>query len=150
VTNPHRTLIVVAHRGGARFFEYRGHGEPWALVESVDHPEGTQNTSEIVSDQQGQSMDSHRHDRHGVSSSVDPTEHVAEKFAHTLAERLRHLRVDNDLGRVVLVAPPAFLGLLRGTLDEPTRKLVAAELAGGFAHEGFEAIRDALSEQIRL
>jgi len=150
VTNAHRTLVVVAHRGGARLFEFQGLDADWALVAEIDHPEGTAKTSELVSDRQGQVSESHGDGQHASQPRVDPTEQVADRFAHALAERLRQLRVENDVGRLVLVAPAPFLGLLRAALDDPTAKLVAAELAGGFAHEKPEAIRKALSDKIAL
>lgn len=150
MTNPHRTLIVVAHRGGARLFEYRGHDADWALVTEVDNPDGTAKTSELVSDRQGQVMESHGDGQHGAQPRVDPTEQIADRFARALADRLKGLRVDNDVGRLVLVAPPPFLGRLRTALDAPTAKLVAAELAGGYAHEKPPAIRKALADKIAL
>lgn len=146
----HRTIIVVAHRAGARLFESHGPKESWTLLEDIDHPEGAAKTGELVSDKQGQVMESARDGQHAAQPRVSPTEQIAERFAHALAERLHRYRVDNELGRLVLIAPPQFLGRLRSALEGPTAELVAAELALGLAQAKPDEIREALAEKIRL
>ncbi len=150
MTTSHHTLIVVAHRAGARFFEAHGPQADWALIADIDHPEGAAKTSELVSDRQGQVMESFRDGQHAAQPRVDPTEQIAERFAKEIADQLRQKRVDNWLGRLVLVAPPAFLGRLRGALDEPTARLVVAELDHNMAQAKPLEIRDALSELISV
>jgi protein required for attachment to host cells len=150
MTERYRTLILVAHRAGARFFESHGPKADWVLVADVDHAEGAAKTSELVTDQQGQVMESARDGQHAAQPRVSPTEQIAVRFAKQLAERLRHDRMDNRLGRVVLVAPPPFLGRLRAELDEPTARLVVAELNQNFAHAKPLEIRRALSDLISV
>jgi hypothetical protein len=49
-------------------------------------------------------------------------------FARQLAAKLQHARTENLYERLVLVAPPTFLGLLRSSLDAPTAQLIVGSL----------------------
>jgi len=53
---------------------------------------------------------------------------VVSDFSRALADKLRHARVQNQFDRLVLVAPPRFLGLLRSSLDGPTSQLVIGSI----------------------
>ncbi len=53
-----------------------------------------------------------------------PHEHDAHDFARELSGLLRAARLDNRFGRLVLVAEPGFLGMLRDALDGPTADMV--------------------------
>ena len=48
-----------------------------------------------------------------------------EQFTRRLADYLEDARAKGCYGNLVLVASPNVLGLLRGTLDRPTMKLVS-------------------------
>ena len=63
-----------------------------------------------------------------MSRSEGPHERVVADFARELAARLRQARVANTFERLVLVAPPKFLGLLRAQLDDPTSARVVGSL----------------------
>lgn len=63
--------------------------------------------------------------RPGAAPDSDSREVEAMKFAQELAGRLDKGRVDHEYDRLVLVAPPHFLGLLKGTLDGQVQKLLA-------------------------
>lgn len=124
------TWILVAHDAGARLFENHGPGKGLELIEEIDHPEGRQRDRDIVSDRPGRSFRKNSGDprRASMSSSETPHERVVSDFARALAQRLNQGRVENRCRRVVLVAPPRFLGLLRAALDGPTAQLVAGSL----------------------
>ena len=63
-----------------------------------------------------------------MSQNEGPHERVVATFARELANRLQQGRVRNEYQRLVLVAPPRFLGLLRSSLDAPTAQLVVGSL----------------------
>ena len=124
------TWVLVAHEAGARLFENHGPGKGLALVEEIDHPEGRMRDGELVSDRPGRSFrkDSGDPRRASMSQNEGPHERVVATFARDLATRLQRGRVRNEYQRLVLVAPPRFLGLLRSSLDGPTSQLVVGSL----------------------
>ncbi|MGB5547404.1 MAG: host attachment protein [Polyangiales bacterium] len=125
-----RTWILVAHEAGARVFANDGRGEGLTLVESMDHPKGRARDRDIDSDRPGRSFrkDSGDARRASMGKSEGPHDRAVADFARLLADKLRHARVQNQYQRLVLVAPPRFLGLLRASLDGPTSQLVLASI----------------------
>ena len=124
------TWVLVAHEAGARLFENHGPGKGLDLVDEIDHPEGRMRDGELVSDRPGRSFrkDSGDPRRASMSQNEGPRERVVATFARDLATRLQRGRVRNEYQRLVLVAPPRFLGLLRSSLDGPTAQLVVGSL----------------------
>lgn len=125
-----KTWIVVAHEAGARVFAHDGPGKGLALVESIEHPEGRARDRDIASDRPGRSFrkDSGDPRRASMSRSEGPHDRSVSDFARGLADKLQHARVQNQFERLVLVAPPRFLGLLRSSLDGPTSQLVVGSV----------------------
>lgn len=125
-----KTWILVAHEAGARIFDSRGSGKGLALVEAIEHPEGRARDRDIASDRPGRSFrkDSGDPRRASMSRSEGPHDRAVSDFARALADKLRRARVQNEFERLVLVAPPRFLGLLRSSLDGPTSQLVVGSV----------------------
>jgi protein required for attachment to host cells len=125
-----RTWILVGHEAGARVFENRGPGKGLDLVETIEHPEGRLRDRDIDSDRPGRSFrkDSGDPRRSAMSRGEGPHDRVIADFARALADKLQHGRVENQYERLVLVAPPGFLGLLRASLDGPTAELVVGSI----------------------
>ena len=129
------TWILVAHEAGARLFENRGPGKGLELLEEVEHAAGRERDREIVSDRPGRSFRKNSGDprRAAMSRSEGPHDRAVASFARELAHNLQHERTQNRFERLVLVAPPRFLGLLRSSLDTPTAHLVVGSLAKDLA-----------------
>lgn len=123
-----KSWILVAHRGGARLFENNGPGTGLKLLEDIPHPAGRLKDGEINADKPGRAFDSFGDGRHSMSKEHDPTEHVAQQFAKQLCEKLDLGRTQNHYSKLILVAEPRFLGLLRAALPAHTAALVSATL----------------------
>lgn len=121
---------MVAHDAGARVFENDGPGKGLQLIEEIDHPEGRERDQDINADRPGRSFRKNSADprRAAMSRSEGPRERVVSDFARAMAEKLKQGRVENQYERLVLVAPPRFLGLLRSSLDGPTAQLLVGSL----------------------
>ncbi len=118
------TWILTANRSGASLYESNWPGKSMRRIEDMPHPQGRQQNREINTDKPGRSFDSVGQGRHAMSSRLEPTEHVAQQFALMLAERLNNGRINHAYDKLVLMAAPEFLGLLRGALDKNTASLV--------------------------
>lgn len=120
--------VLVCDASRARLFEVK-QGDELGMIEELDHPSSRAKVRDIVADAHGRKPNGqpgHRNNhRPGAEADTDPKEVEAVKFAQTLAARLDKARVERSFDCLVLAAPPHFLGLLRGALDDQVQKLVA-------------------------
>jgi protein required for attachment to host cells len=127
------TWILVAHRGGARVFDNTGPGQGLNLLQDIPHPQGKLKSKDIGSDKPGRGSGS-RGARTSFQQEQEPAAHVAEVFAKQLAGLLDDGRLKQRYGRLVLVAEPHFLGILRAALSRETAALVTAAVNKDLGH----------------
>lgn len=116
------TWILSANRSSASLFEREGKSA--RRLQDLSHPEGAMQNRETGTDKPGRSFDSVGRGRHAMSTEQEPVEHIAQKFALELAELLNKGRVAHAYDKLILIAEPKFLGLLRAALDKNTAVLV--------------------------
>lgn len=117
------TWFLVANASHAKFYAATGANKSLALIKDLDHPESRQKNAELVTDRSGHMQSSGN--GHGARQpQTRPKEHEADRFAQELAHELNHGRSTNQFGRIVLVAPSAFMGLINGKIDKHTASLV--------------------------
>ena len=73
-----------------------------------------------------------------------------EQFAKEVARTLDGARMRHEFERLVLVAGPRMLGLLREALPTPCRSMVAAEVAKDLVRHDPAAIRDSVPREVFL
>ena len=66
-------------------------------------------------------------------------EHIS--FAKQLAARLDSARIDGSFSRLVLAAPPAFLGLLRDNMSKEVMEMVYSQIDKNLVQQSPEALR---------
>jgi protein required for attachment to host cells len=143
------TWFLIAHRGGARVFERKGPGKVLDLLQDIPHPEGRLKSKDLGSDEPGRSFDSHGA-RHSFQQEQEPAAHVAEVFAKRLAGILEDGRAGRRYGRLVLVAEPHFLGILRHALSRETAALVTAVVNKDLGHVEAHEIPKYLHDVLQL
>lgn len=119
------TWVLVAHRAGARLFEHKGH--ELSVLKSIDHPAGRVEDHDLETGPQ-RNFDSHAQGRHASDRGDSRHERAAVHFAHDLAKVLEEGRLTRGVDRIVLVAEPHFLGLLRAELRGEAAELVIASV----------------------
>lgn len=99
------------------------------LVKEFSHPEGREHQRDIVSAPDGRFQQAGRSE-YGVTLEPKhtPEENERTAFAKELALFLEEGANRQDFDRLVLVAPPQFLGALRRELNDQVSKRVAASL----------------------
>ena len=116
------TWILSANRSSASLFERAGTSV--RRLQNVPHPQGAMQNRETGTDKPGRSFDSFGQGRHAMSTEQEPVEHIAQQFALDLAEVLNKGRLAQAYDKLVLIAEPKFLGILRAALDKHTAALV--------------------------
>ena len=139
------TYIVVADAARARIFTR----DALNLVEqeSLVHAEGRLHEGDLITDRRGADV----HESMSTTSRSSGEEGAASKhenelFAKEVVQRLYTARVENSMEKLIMVAPPKFLGLLREKLDPPTQKLVIHTLSKDLSKASVQDIQNAVSD----
>jgi protein required for attachment to host cells len=141
------TWVVVADSGSARIFGAESPVGPLQELADFAHPEAGVAERELVSDRAGRTSDSHGRS-HSYEGEDSPREVEARTFAKLLGHEICLARARGDFDRLLLVAPPRFLGELRASLDAQTRKHINSELPSDFVALSAEEIRARLPENL--
>jgi protein required for attachment to host cells len=147
--------IVVADQAEARFFDVENEAAELHLAGQLSDPLGHLHDRDLKSDRPGRKFDRaplHGGRRgatahHGVGGEHKPRKHEAALFARRIADALTAAQRSGGFDRLVIMAPPAFLGTLRSALSPAVRKTVAAEIAKDLIHETPSAVRTYLPAQ---
>jgi protein required for attachment to host cells len=118
------TWILVANASLCRLYENLGPNRGLRLVKELIHPESRQKNSELVTDRPG-SMGVNGYGAGAKQPQTMPKQHEAKVFAQEIAQELYLGRAKNAFRRAILVAPPAFMGMLNSVMDGPTAQLVS-------------------------
>ncbi len=117
--------ILVSDASRAKLLSAEVREDDWSSVEQFDHPEGRELSREIApSSPPGRAQQSHATggSRSSLEQHTSPKEAEAERFAHKLSAYLEHAIAERRFDYLVLVAPPHFLGLLKGVLGRQAAK----------------------------
>jgi len=136
------TWVVVADSSRARIFTLESKNQPMQEQEDMTHSEGRMHAQEEVSDKQGGLAGGHSEGGHAFEAPTDIKQHEAEVFAKQIAEKLEHARVNHDYEKLILVAPPAFLGVLRNAINDHVAKLVSKSLDKDLTTDTESVIRE--------
>jgi protein required for attachment to host cells len=141
--------VVIADEREANFFDVAKLNAPPEARGSL-HNDAARPDRELETDRPGRRFGGTDGNRHAVGGERSTERHEMEMFAKTVARTLDGARTRNEFDRLVLIAGPRMLGLLREALPEPCRSVIAAEVAKALGHQDLEAIRDAVPREVFL
>ncbi len=117
------TWILVADEARARLFETASPSDALNEVACFANPDHRPSGFASIA---GTTAATHER---GVSSRHPPLHRKqAERFSRRLKDALERGRIEHRYARLVIVAPPRFLGALHITLSKPLRDSVVAEV----------------------
>lgn len=134
------TWIVVADSSRARILSAHSRVQAPTDVEALAHPEGRMKSQELTSDRPGRAFDSSGDGRHGMEPP-DLHHHHQEVFAKEIVDYLEKGRNSGKFVQLALVAPPAFLGVLRQKMNGHLGKLVTHTVQKNLLEQDNETIR---------
>ena len=110
--------VVVADEFRAIFYAREKKFSPLTEVAAMQNDAAREKSGELMSDRGGRAFDSHGQGRHTMAKEMtDPKSQSAIVFAKEIADRLFAERSKGSYDRLVVVAAPRFLGVLRPALD---------------------------------
>jgi len=143
-----KNWVLVADSASAKIFSLAAPRSSFEEIETLDHPEGRLPAGKINADRPGRSFASAGTRRHAMEREVDPKRQAILTFAREIVERLENARAQGELERLILVAAPEFLGLLREHLSAETKRIVENEFALNLANLPAHEIRAHLPEKL--
>lgn len=137
-----KTWLVVADRSRGRIFSLPSARGALSELEDLVHPESRAHERDLRTDRPGRRFGGYG----ALGKSNTAHDQEALEFARELATRLDAGRTGGEFERLILVAPPDFLGLLRKALNAQTAKLVDREITKNFAQLKADEIRQHLPD----
>ena len=128
------TWILVANARRARLFANHGPNKGLALE------------NESIAEEQHEIQDERHSAGRASPKKGTPMRQEARSFAHRLADILQKGRSRGDFERVVLVAPPSFMGMLNAELDGPTASLVSGRLDKDYTRVALDQLNSELGQ----
>ncbi len=138
--------ILVSDASRARLLSAERRQRDWSVVQEFAHPEGREKSMQMDPTPPGSARASMAGGtRHTTfERRTTPKEAEAERFAQRLADYLDHGVANRLCESLVLVAPPHFLGLLRGCLNRQTAKHLLAKVDKYLSMLDARALRERL------
>lgn len=158
-----RIRLVVADQSEARFYDLSARraspapaGARLQLIEQLADPKAHLHDRDFSSDRPGRVFDhapapAKRRGatgHHSTGGERRPRKHEAAVFAQQIAGVLERARRADEFDRLLIMAAPAFLGLLRKALPPSVRATVAAEIRKDLVHESPEALQAHVSADV--
>jgi len=119
--------VIAANSGSAEIFAVEP-GKSIELIQQINFPEGRMKGREILSDRPGRSFDKMGSARHALGTKTSLHTHEQQVFAHELCTLLRKGCEEQLFERLVMIAPPEFLGDLRKILPENVKRFLFQEI----------------------
>ena len=120
--------VLVADSSRAKLFSAANSKSSVNEMEDIVHPEGRMHEGDLISDKPGNDGGSYGQGPHIYGDKTTAKEQEQLRFAKSLAQRLDTARNDGEFQRLVLIAPAAFLGVLRAQLGKEVMNLVTNEV----------------------
>lgn len=148
--------IVVVDERQASFFDASRADGPLTLSGAMQNPMAGLKDIDLETDRPGRryggtsgvrhgSVQAGHH--HGVDGERSTERHELTQFAKDIAQQIDKDRVNHAFDKLVLVAPPRMLGLLRQSLTEPARSVLAGEVSKDVVQLGAEAVRSVVPRE---
>lgn len=140
--------ILVADAARARIFSV---DSPRASLQALDQlvsPKAKLRDRDFNADRPGRAFDSHGEGRHAMGTHNSPKEQDAIRFANEVVDHLEKGRTANKFDRLILVAEPHFLGLLRQAVKPALKQMITLEINKDLSKANEQTIRDHLPERL--
>jgi protein required for attachment to host cells len=121
------TWYVVADAAKARIFQQNSPRDEAEEIHTLVHPAARAPQSSLTSDAPG-AQPNGGSGSHGMQEKVTPRQAEDQRFAREVIDQVRHALNDNSIRQFYMAAPPHFLGLLRGAMDDRVSKALAGDL----------------------
>ena len=142
--------ILVANQAEAQIYSAERVTGNLVLVDTLTHDEGTARARDLTSDAPGRVHDRMGSARHSMEPDTGVKEEGRRRFVKKMVELLESAHFRGDYGRLVLLAAPAVLGVIRKTLSSKLTKAVIKEIPKDVIGQDLEKIQTQLKRSFEL
>jgi len=136
--------IVVADSSRARIFSMESLNKPLREIADFINPEGRAHERDLSSDQPGRSFDSQGAGRHAMETHVSIKKQEVINFSKRIAEYINQECAKGEFKKLILIAAPEFLGILRTDLSKNTRQHLVRQIVKNIVKQDEKSIRKVL------
>jgi protein required for attachment to host cells len=141
-----RTWLLIADGSRAKVFESVGARNALHEIDDMARAIDLPKSGEILADKPGRALDSVGAGRHAKENATDPHRHLKRDFASKVVGELRRAMLANRFDRLILVAPPAFLGDLREELPKDLEDKVVDEITSDLTNTPAQQLQTRLKD----
>lgn len=138
--------VLVADGSRARVFAAPHARSALSLVTTFEHEASRKHPRELGSDVPGRVHDRFGPARHSLDQGQKIRSEERHRFAREIVARLEEARQRGEFGRLVVMAGPAFLGVLRECFGKPLAESIAGEVAKDLVDQDAAAVKAHLPE----
>jgi len=147
------TRILLADQSTARFYDIDQADAPLRLVGELTDPDSRLKDRDLKSDRPGRVYDHASTGtrrsavpHHSTGGEETPRRHGAQVFANRIVHELETAREARLFDRLVLIAGPQFMGMLRSAMSKHLTEVIGAEVLKDLLHAPESAVRAHLAE----
>jgi protein required for attachment to host cells len=137
-------LVIVADASRARIFAATDKAAPLTETKDLVNTASRLRDQDLIDDGHGSGVDSAGHGKHTMGHENDAHKHQASEFSRQLADEIEMERGTGALLRIYIIAPPAFLGLIRSDLTKASSELVEETINKDLVQHSIDDIRSHL------
>jgi protein required for attachment to host cells len=145
-----KTWVLVANQAEARIYSADRVPHNLILVETLIHEEGAAHARDLTSDAPGRVHDRMGSARHSMEPDTGVKEEGRRRFVKKMVVRLESAHLCGDYDRLVLLAAPAVLGVIRKTLSSKLTKAVIKEISKDVIGQDLDKIQAQLQRSFAL
>jgi protein required for attachment to host cells len=148
--------IIVANESAALLYDLKDRAKGLQFAGQLSDPRARLHDRDLVSDRPGRRPDhaplqSGRRGaspHHATAGEHEAHKHEIETFARKVARELESARLAGRFDRLVIMAGPKFLGMLRAELPASVKATLAAEVPKDLVNHPLHAITEHLPEPL--
>jgi len=142
--------ILVANQAEAQIYSADRIPGNLVLVDTLTHEEGAARARDLTSDAPGRVHDRMGSTRHSMEPDTGVKEESRRRFVKKMVERLESAHFRGDYDRLVLLAAPAVLGVIRKTISVKLTKAVVKEIPKDVIGQDLDKIKEQLRRSFAL
>lgn len=142
--------ILVANQAEAQIYSSARLWGNLLLVDVLENKEGAAHTRDLISDAPGRAFDRFGPARHAMEPNTGVKEEQRRRFVKEMVERLQTGHLKGCFDKLVLLAAPAVLGVIRKTLTADLTKTVIKEVPKDVIGQSVDKIRSQLERAFAL
>ena len=142
--------ILVANQAEARIYSAERIPGDLVLIDTLTHEEGAAHARDLTTDAPGRVHDRMGSARHSMEPDTGVKEEGRRRFVKEMVDQLKAAYLRGDFTRLVLLAAPGVLGVIRKTLGSELTTAVIKEIPKDVIGQDLNKIRAQLERSFEL